>query len=117
MATFYKTFLSESSNGRGIAVSATSTPGTLIHTAINSTAHMDEVWLFASNNSGASVTLTIEFGGTSSPDDNIVITVGPSEGLYTVVPGIPINDALEIRAFANTIGAIVIFGYINRIIV
>ena len=114
MATFDKVFLSESSNGRGIAVSATSTPGTLLHTAINSTSHLDEVWLFAVNNSGASITLTIEFGGTSV-NDNISITIARTEGLYTIVPGLPINNALEIRAFASATG-VSVFGYVNRII-
>jgi hypothetical protein len=61
MATYSKQILSGSTSNKPIAVSATATAGTLIHTA-HSTA-LDEIWLYAVNSSTSSVKLTIEFGG------------------------------------------------------
>ena len=53
---YKKRKLSASSDGRGIKVAATSSPGTLIHTALASVAQneWDEVWIRAINTSGSS---------------------------------------------------------------
>jgi hypothetical protein len=116
MATFSKQFLSGSTNGRPIKVAATATAGTLIHTAVTGTSSIDEIWLYAHNTSAASVKLTLEFGGTSSPDDHIEINI-PAEGAgaVLVVPGLPMNNGLVIRAFAGTTNVLNIVGYVNRI--
>ena len=54
MATYSKAHFSQSTNGRGILVAATSTPGTLIHTAVAGTSDIDEVWIYAACNTGTS---------------------------------------------------------------
>ena len=119
MATFSKELLSGSTGGRLIKVGATATPGTTIHATGTSATIEDEVWLYAVNSSSTDVKLTIEFGGTSSPDDLIEYTVKAEDGLYLVVPGLVLTGdgaaARTIRAFAGTTNVVMIGGYVNRI--
>lgn len=118
MATFSKIALSGSTDGKMIKVAATATAGTTIHTGSTTTTTFDEVWLYAVNSSASSVKTTIEWGGTSSPDDLIEFTVPAESGLYLIVPGLVIKGnatALVVRAFAATANVINIAGYVNRI--
>ena len=113
MATFTKQILSGSTNGRGIKVAATSSAGTLIHTAPSS--DIDEVWIYAMNTDSASKKLTLEWGGTTSPDDLIEITLDAEPGLVLIVPGLPVTGSVAIRAFAASANVVTIHGYANRI--
>lgn len=115
MATFSKLLLSGSTNGRQIAVAATATPGTLIHTAVSGTSSIDEIWLYAVNSSASAVKLTIEYGGTTANTDHIESTIPAESGLVLVCPGLVLNNALVVRAFAGTTNVINISGYVNRI--
>ncbi len=115
MATYAKAKLSGSTNGRMIKVAATATAGTTIHTAVSGTTNYDEIWLYATNNHTSAVNLTIEFGGTTSPDDLIQISVPSKSGLYLVVPGFILNNATVVRAFAGTTNVISIGGFVNSI--
>ena len=119
MATYSKELLSGSTGGRPIKVAATATPGTTIHaTGISSTA-VDEVWLYAHNTDSADVVLTLEFGGVTSPDDLLTVTVPAEDGLLLLVPGLPLTGdgaaAREIKAFAAVADDVTITGYVNRI--
>ena len=114
MATFSKVFLSGgSADGRGIKVAATATPGTTIHTA-HATAK-DEIWLFANNSDTVDRLLTIEFGGTTAPDDLIQLTVPLKTGLNQVTVGNILSNSQVVRAFAASPNVISIFGFVNRI--
>jgi len=115
VATYSKIILSGSTNGRPIKVAATSTPGTLIHTAVAGTSSLDELHLYAVNSSASAVKLTVEFGGTTSPDDLIEFTVPAEDGLYLVIPGLPLQNGLAVRAFAGSGNVINIVGFVNRI--
>lgn len=115
MATFSKLLLSGSTNGRQIAVAATATPGTLIHTAVSGTSGMDEIWLYAVNSSSSAVKLTVEWGGTSANTDHIELTIAAESGLVLISPGLILNNGLVVRAFAGTTNVINISGYVNRI--
>jgi len=118
VATFAKTILSGSTDGKAIKVAATGTPGTTIHTGPTTTAHLHEVWLYAQNTDSTDRKLTIEWGGTSSPDDLIEFTVKAENGLYLIVPGLILKGnatALVVRAFAATTNVITISGYVNTI--
>jgi hypothetical protein len=119
MPSYSKRLLSGSTNGRSIKVVATASAGTIIHATGTSSSIIDEVWLYATNTSASDVLLTVEFGGTTNPDDRIQVTVAPRNGLYLVVPGIPVtgtgSGALTIRAYAATTNVINISGYVNRI--
>lgn len=107
-----KELLSGSTNGRPIKVAATSTPGTLIHTADASA--KDEIWLFATNTSASAVKLTLEWGGVTSPDDLIEVTIPPEDGLELSIPGVLLTGGLVVRAFAATGDVINIVGHVNR---
>lgn len=118
MATFTKLVLSGSTDGRPIKVAATGTPGTTIHTASTTATHFDEVWLYAQNTDTTARKLTVEWGGTSSPDDLIEITIPAESGLTLVAPGLPIKgnaSPLVVRAFAASANVVTILGYVNRI--
>ena len=118
MATFTKVKLSASTDGRAVKVAATATAGTTIHTGSATSTTYDEVWLYAVNTSASAVKLTIEWGGTTSPDDLIELTVQPEAGLVTVAPGLLLKGnatPLVIRAFAATADVITIHGFVNQI--
>ena len=118
MATFTKNHLSGSTDGRLIKVAATATPGTTIHTGPTNTAHFHEIWLYAVNSDTTDRKLTIEFGGTSAPDDLIEFTVRAENGLYLIVPGLVLQgnaSALVVRAFAASANVVMIGGYVNEI--
>jgi len=119
MATFTKTLLSGSTQGRAIKVAATASAGTTIHATGTSSSVIDEVWLYAYNSSTGPVALTIQYGGTTSVDDDIKIDVPPTSGLILVVPGLILTGtgaaANTVRAYAGTTNVITINGYVNRI--
>lgn len=119
MATYTKNILSGSTDGRNIKVAATATAGTMIHTGSSTATDKDEIWICCCNTSTSSVKLTIEFGGTTSPDDLIERYINPEEGLVWVVPGLVIKgnaSALVVRAFAGSANVLVINGFTHRIV-
>jgi len=118
MATFSKQVLSGSTDGRMIKVAATATAGTTLHTGSATATTFDEVWLYAVNSSASAVKLTIEWGGVSSPDDLIELSIAAESGLVLVSAGLVIKGnatPLLVRAFAATANVINIAGYVNRI--
>lgn len=115
MATYSKEFLSASTNGKQIKVAATSTAGTLIHTAVSGTTNQDEIWIYAVNSTTSNVKLTIEWGEATAPDGNIEVTIPTEDGYTLVIPGLLLNNGLTVRAFAGTANVILINGYVNRI--
>lgn len=116
MATFTKTLLSGSTNGKAIKVVQTATAGTTIHTAVSGTASIDEIWLYAHNSSASTVKLTLEWGEATAPDGNIEINIGAEgTGLVLVAPGILLQNSLVVKAFAGTANVITLTGYVNRI--
>ncbi len=117
MASFLKRKLSGSTDGMPIKVVATATAGTTIHTAVSGTTDgtYDEIWLYAQNNHTAAVTLTIEYGGATAPDQNIIVTLASKSGLSLIVPGLILQNGLTVKAFAGTANVVTIMGWVNRI--
>jgi len=113
MATYSKQILSGSTSGKMIKVAATATLGTTIHTA--HATDTDEIWLYAVNSDSTARKLTIEYGGATSPDCLIEITIQPEAGLVLVVPGLVLTGSLVITAFCATANVVMIGGYVNRI--
>ncbi len=110
MSVLSKEFLSGSTDGRGILIVATATPGTLIHTA-HATAK-DEIWLWTMTD--ATIIITVEYGGVTDGDTFIkTITSADSPGL--LIPGWILTNSLVVRAFAATTNEITVLGYVNRI--
>lgn len=110
-----KELLSGGTNGKNIKVTQTSSTGTEIHTVSSGTTSKDEIWLYAVNTHIADVNLTIQFGGTSDPDDNMNFTLRAYQGLTLLIPGLLLNNALSIKAFASVANKIIMNGYVNRI--
>ena len=118
MATFTKTILSGSTDGLPIKVVATATAGTLIHTGSSTATDLEEIWLYAFNSHTADVVLTIEYGGATAPDQNIVVSIPYNSGLFLVVPGLILKGNASpktIKAFAATANVITLSGFINKI--
>lgn len=117
MATVVKRKLSGSTDGKAIKITQTATAGDTIHTAVSGTTDgsYDEIWLWAYNGHSADVVLTIEFGGATVPDQNIVLTVPYKSGLIPVVPGLILQNEMVVKAFAGTANVITIIGFVNRI--
>lgn len=117
MATYSRILLSGSTNGRAIPVVATATPGTAVHTAITGATGFDEVYLWASNVTGAAATLTLEWGGVTDPGDHGVkaLSIAANSPPVPIMTGQVLNNALLIKAFSGTASAINLTGYVNRI--
>lgn len=115
MATFSKVpgGLSGSTDGRLIDVTATGTPGTLLHTA--HATDEDEIWLYASNTTTGNVDLTIEWGGVTAADLIEVEIEKKPRGLILVVPGGQLTNSLVVRAFTGSASQIHIMGWVHRI--
>lgn len=117
MSTFSKSVLSGSTNGLSIAVAATASPGTTIHTGPTATTSLHEVWLWASNYSSTPQVLTLEWGGTETKD-RLSQTVSITSGLQLITPGLVLSGnatPVVIKAYANVTNNISIVGFVNVI--
>ena len=120
MATMEKKLLSGSTNGKGIKLTDTATSvntdtGYLVHTAGSGTSDIDEIWLYACNTQAADVKLTLEWGGTTSPDDLIEVNIPGESGLVLVAPGLLLQNGLLVKAFAGSANVVILHGHVNRI--
>lgn len=117
MATAVKRKLSGSTDGKPIKVVQTATAGTAIHTAVAGTTAgtFDEIWIYAQNNHTTTVQLTVEFGDATAPDGNIILTLASKSGLQLIVPGLPLQNAATVKAFASVANVVTISGFVNSI--
>lgn len=113
MSTYVKRIFSGSTNGRPIQINRTAATGDTIHTVGTGTTNYDELYIYATNVATSDVDLTLEWGGTSA-SDNIVFTVPTKDGLYTIIPGLPLNNGLIVKAFASASESINVVGFVNR---
>jgi hypothetical protein len=113
----FKRKLSGSTDGMGILVAATGSPGTLIHTAVTGTTvgTFDEVWLWAYNADTANRTLTIEFGDATAPTHNIKLSIPFQQGLVLVVPGFILQNGNTVRAFSSVANLVTLTGFVNSV--
>lgn len=117
MPSYSRQLLSGSTNGRTIPVAAAATPGTLIHQALAGSGGFDEVYLWVSNVTNASRLLTIEWGGVGDPADHMVkqLSIPANSPPIPIATGQVLQNALNVRAFADAANALNITGYVNRI--
>jgi len=117
MTTIARGLLSGSTNGKNIKIAATATPGTTIHTAVSGTSSYDEVYVWVANTSGTAATLTVEWGGVTSPDDHIVDTYSiPANSLpFPILTGQVLQNSLVVKMYSGTANVLVASGFINRI--
>jgi len=116
MATISRIPLSGSTDGRGIKVVATASSGTTIHTATTSATDCDVVTIYAYNSSASAVNLTLQWGGTTSVDDDIKLSIPATSGLTLVVPDMVLRNSLVARAYAGTANVITLHGFANRVV-
>jgi len=108
--------LSGSTNGLPIKVTQTATAGDTIHTAVSGTSSVDIIRLVAHNSSSSDVTLTVEFGGVTDPDDLIVKGLNiPANSSVPVVVDMPLQNSLVVKAFASSADVITITGEVKNI--
>lgn len=116
MATYSKAPLSGSTHGRGIKVAASAIgSGTTIHTAVASATDIDLVTLFAYCDDTVARTLTLGWGGTTDPDDLIILPIPSQAGLVLVTADLLLRNTLVIVAAGSTANVITIHGYVNQI--
>lgn len=118
MATFTKNKLSGSTDGMAIKLTGNSSGGAVtVHTAVAGTTAgvFDEIWIYANNTSASSIKLTIEWGTATAADGNIEVTILPESGLVTVIPGLILQNAKLVKAFAGTADVILLTGFVNSI--
>ena len=121
MATFTKTLLSGSTQGKAIKIAATTSGsnGTTVHATGTSSSIIDELWLYAYNSSSSAVVLIIQWGGITAVDNEYKLSIPATSGLTLVVPGLILTGdgttATTTRAYAGTTNVITISGYVNRI--
>lgn len=103
----------------GVATLQNMSAGTTIHATGTSSSIIDEVWLYAYNSDISNRLLTIQYGGTTYPDENIKITLPPQSGLTLIVPGLILTGtgsaANTVYAYADVANVLTISGYVNRI--
>lgn len=117
MASFTKQTLSGSVNGRQIALSATaSSAANEIHTTPSGTTSIDEIWLYGYNDSTASVTVTLLWGGVDDVVDAVKTTVTSRSGRTLLTDGKVLQNGLIVRGYASVSGSLMIDGYVNRMI-
>jgi len=120
MAKAVKRKLGGSVDGKPIKIVNTETGGSpedLVHEAVVSQVDgtYDEIWLWGYNGHTSDVQVTIEFGGTEAPDQNISVTLAPQVGLVPIIPGLILQNAARVTAFASETNVLTLMGFINAI--
>lgn len=118
MPTMSKQPLSASTHGRGIKVTTVSPidgSDTTIHTAVASTSDRDEITLFAYNSDSVDRALHLGWGGTTLPDDGLIVTVPARAGWVLIVADLLLRNSLVVVASAESANVITIQGYVNQI--
>lgn len=116
MAIFTKYPLSGSVNGKQITVSATTSgSATPLHTAVSGTGSLDEIWLYAYNDSTASILTSILWGGTTEPNDVTRYTLPTRAGRTLLVDGKLLQNGLTVSAYAAVANVIIFEGFVNQI--
>lgn len=113
--------LSGSTQGKAVKVAATASPGTTVHTTgIAAFAVVsDEIWVWAFNSDSVTRTLVLQFGGTTSPDNDIKVDIPPQQGKFVVIPGLSLSgdgaSGLSLKAYCATANVLTLTGHVNRI--
>ena len=118
MATFSKVIPSGSTQGKAVKIAATASVGTTLHATGTSSTIVDEVWVYAYNSDSSARNLTVQFGGTATPDNDITLSIPAQAGLTLVVPGFPLTGtgsaANTVYAYAAVTNVITCYVYVNR---
>lgn len=86
---------------RGIKITTTASAGDTVHTAQASTTLPDHLTIDIENTDTVDRPFTLQWGGTTSPDDKITGVV-PSGMTIRAVTKKPIRNALVVKCFSGT---------------
>ncbi len=114
MASLTPVIPSGSTDGKPVKIAATATAGTLFHTA-HATA-LDEINMYLSNTDTVDRNVTVEFGGATAPDWNVVFKV-PAGQTILAIPGVRLTNSLTVKAFASAANVVNMLGNVNRAVV
>lgn len=118
MGTFSKILLSGSTDGAGVVVTGlTPSTGTVVHTGVTvDGTSIDEVWAYAYNTVTTAIELAFAVGPTTATGSRFVHTITAADlaGLQLILPGLPVKNSVNVKAYATAVGNCVIFGYVNR---
>jgi hypothetical protein len=101
--------LSGSTDGENIAISQTATPGTTIHQVFASTTGWEDIELYACNIHTDTVTITIEYGGTTAAHKTTQ-KIPANQGWQILIPRFRLQNAQTIAIFASVANVINING-------
>jgi len=110
MATYTAMVLSGSTDGQPVAVAATATPGTTLHTAHATS--IDEITLVVSNIHTSAVELTLEVGGVTTADQQkFTLTANETRELSRF----RLTNSKILKAFADSTNKVNVVGRVTRI--
>lgn len=116
MATYSLAIASGSTNGKGVKVSGTASGSAVtLHTAVSGTSSIDEVTIWAVNTDTQTRTLTIGFGGTTSPDNLIAVPIPANAGLVLVLDKMALQNSLVVNAWADAANVVVCYPQVYRV--
>lgn len=124
MPSFSKLPLSQSNYGSSIVLTTASlaSSGTPCHIIPVNSTYIDEVWIYATNNTAADITLNMTFGGTNALSGTDIIFRGVVEayaGSTLIIPGLMLQGnssyAPSVYGWSSAVSGVNIFGYVNRI--
>lgn len=115
MATYTKLKLSGSTDGKPVKIAATATTGTTIHTAHATS--LDEIYAWVTNTHNAAVDLTVEFGGTTDPDNLLTktLSIPANSPPIPIITGQHLTNSLLVTMFASVANKLTVTGFVNRI--
>jgi len=116
MSNYTKLPFSASNYGQQILLTATgSASAQPIHTTPVGTSSVDEIWLYAYNDSTASVLTSILWGGGSEPNNIVRANIISQAGRTLIVDGKLLQNGLTVYAYASALNWVSIDGFVNRI--
>lgn len=102
-----------STDGVGVSIVATTSPGTTLHTATSGTDYWDYVKVWLVNTDTVTRTVYVQWGGTAAKDA-IPIDVAPGIGPVAVFEDFrPLRNGLLIRAYCATTAVVTAHGEVH----
>lgn len=110
-----KHLLSGSTDGKGIKIAATSSPGDTVHTAVSGSSEIDWIYLQAVNEDVDEIEVVVEWGGTTDVDNSITVTLLQESGLQPLMPDrLGLNNGLLVKVYAAVTNKVVVYGDVTR---
>lgn len=108
--------LSGSTNGRPVKIAATSSAGTTVHTATSALDEVDSIFLWLTNTDSSARTVTVQWGGTSDPDDSMAktYTIAANSAPTQIALGQTLNGGVVVKVFASVTNVVLATGYVVR---